>query len=318
MNKELDQYIHNLTKNDTKTLSGKALKVAEECGELAKAILPLESSAGTLHKFPNKIKALEEVADVYLAAISVAYDLGFAYEDFEEMVYKKTLYWQEIQQRESKINPNKIPFEIHVTVKPHQLITTRIDDFKNACSNLGVKPVVLDLQDSESKPIIGDVMTSSIHIGNNVSALNEVERIARGLENHGFTLVRKKIETAPWHPAAPQRDGDEMPPNCYFETHIGCIITNDEIKDHVQEFAKIYGAHLSRNILKKYEDGSYKQMLTLRHSKGNYVNFAVVAKSLYDELIQRGVICGKLNIEFSIYDTKVSHDSSWIKQSKEV
>ena len=62
MNKELLDYIQELSKRDKKSLTSKALKVSEEQGELAKAILPFESAYACRHRFVDKYKILEEVA----------------------------------------------------------------------------------------------------------------------------------------------------------------------------------------------------------------------------------------------------------------
>ena len=47
MNTELLSYIQKLSIRDKKTLSQKALKVTEECGELARVVLPFDNAAGT-------------------------------------------------------------------------------------------------------------------------------------------------------------------------------------------------------------------------------------------------------------------------------
>jgi len=39
---------------------------------------------------------LEEVADVILCAVSVAYEIGATDEELEEMIYNKTVQWQGI------------------------------------------------------------------------------------------------------------------------------------------------------------------------------------------------------------------------------
>ena len=60
MNTQLLDYIKKLSLDDKKTLSQKALKVAEESGELAKVVLPFDNAAGTIHRFIEKGRILEE------------------------------------------------------------------------------------------------------------------------------------------------------------------------------------------------------------------------------------------------------------------
>jgi hypothetical protein len=81
-------------------------------------------------------------------------------------------------------------------------------------------------------------MTSSKHFGDNRSSYEECERIANHLTKFGFKVVRKKIETVPYHPAAPTiTTGEPITNGCYFESHIGVIIT-PERKEDLQEFVE--------------------------------------------------------------------------------
>jgi hypothetical protein len=65
-------YIRHLTASDRKTFVQKAAKAAEEVGELAKVALPFENAHGTTHRFIDRGRILEEVADVALTVASVA------------------------------------------------------------------------------------------------------------------------------------------------------------------------------------------------------------------------------------------------------
>ena len=306
----LSDFIKELTDQDTKSLSQKALKVCEESGELAKVVLPFDNAGGTLHRFVDKQRILEEVADIYLTAISIAYSLGFDDNEIEETITTKAKKWADLQQAESKVK-GKIPFEIHVTVK-----ATDTDKFINDCKEIGVKPIVLDLQTKDKN--IKDVMTSSVHMGTNYSAYEELERIVYHLHAREYEVVREKIETVPWHPAAPSSKSAStvMPTNCYFETHIGVNVPNIwERKESLQEIAIQNDAHMSRNAFKVHDDGSYMQMITLRKYDGTYESFEHDANALYDMIIQCDFEVEKRITEFSIYDTKVSHDAEWLKNN---
>ena len=252
------KYIRTLTRKDTKNLSQKALKVCEEAGELARAVLPYENAAGTTHRFTAKEHILEEVADLFLTSISVAMDLGYTDEEIEEVIERKTLKWAGLQTREEKVTW-PVPFEIHISVKD-----VPQDDFRRVCRALDVKPIVLALQVGDS--VLDDVMTSSKHFGDNRSAYTEMKRISGGLVRSGFTVVREKIETVPWHPGAPSdQDADPvMPKDCYFETHIGVIVGPEQDRVPLDEIARRMDAHLSRNMFKQLDDHTYVQMITYR------------------------------------------------------
>ena len=341
-----NEFIKNLSMADRKTLSQKCLKVTEEVGELAKAILPFDSAPGTNHRFVDKNKILEEIADVHLTNISIAYSLGFTDEEINDMVYKKTIKWSEMQAKEDKAQ-FPLPFEIHITVdlnkSTHATMKYLLDEkkldktlykettgfdylistFKGICQEAKVKPIVLDLELKDSNTI-KDVMTSSKHIGDNRSAFEECERIVNYLESKGLLVVRKKIETVPWHPKAPSKVEEEMPEGCYFESHIGVAILPED-KDELDIFVhhtlkdkhliRLDGtAKLSQNFFKKSNDGSrFVNMLTYRSHSGTYDRFSKEVDSIKTLLVEYGFQFEKVEVEFSVYDTNVSHDSQWIK-----
>jgi NTP pyrophosphatase (non-canonical NTP hydrolase) len=342
MNEDLQEYIKSLSVKDTKTLSQKLGKVMEEAGELARVTLPFDNAAGTTHRFIEKERVLEESVDTILSAISMAYDLGFSHDDIEEMMWRKAQKWQGIQAKEEKIE-YPIPYEIHVTVdleryfidsyvkkqfnggtimypdkdrkeEQQRLRDNAIEHFKETCEEIGVKPIVLDLENS-GKSVMKDVMTSHRHMGTNTSAYRDAKKLESLLEDAGFEVVRVKIETVPWHPAAPTKPGDKMPEDCYFEAHIGCVITPEE-KPLLEHNTKKFGAHLSRNFFKKIEGGKFVNMLTLRESDVTYDQFEKNLEAIKARLVEENIEFEfeKVITEFSIYDTKVSHDFKWVEK----
>ena len=331
----LNEYIRNLSIQDKKTLSQKALKTCEEVGELAKAILPFDSAPGTNHRFIDRDKVLEEIADVYLTNISIAYSLGFTDEEIEDMIQRKSVKWQEIQAKEDNAS-FPLPFEIHITVDMSRIVDGDgdsirgrklfVDDFKKQCQYLGVKPIVIELQLENGT--LEDVMTSSKHFGDNRSAYEDSERIANKLIKLGYRVVRKKIETVPWHSAAPIIDGILPIPNgCYFESHIGVVITPDE-KQELNNFVEALNtgledtgvggvAKLSQNFFKKSNDGSkFINMLTYRNNVCGYNTFKDEVEMIKESLISSEFIYEKVEVEYAIYDTNVTHDDVWLKEKE--
>jgi NTP pyrophosphatase (non-canonical NTP hydrolase) len=308
MKNELLDFIKVLSKADKKTLLQKALKTSEEVGELAKAVLPYENAPSTNHRFSDKENILEEVADVILCALSVAYNLGLEDEQIEEMLWDKAKFWSSLQSREKK-HPFPLPFEIHVTVK-----NADRDKFIQACQELSVKPILLDLQNQDGVVVLKEVMTSSKFVGNNQQVYEEICRIAQGLKDAGFDVVREKIETVPWHPSAPSKEHgvQDMPKNGYFESHIGIIVSNEQ-RGEVSEIAKQFSAHLSKNTRKSLGNGKEKLMLTFRLYQGVFEDFKEKSGRLYLELQNKGFEPEREIIEFALYDTKISHDVAWIK-----
>ena len=326
MSKYINDFIKDLSIKDKKTLSQKTLKLVEEVGELSRVILPFDSAPGTNHRFSDRERILEEVVDVYLSNISIAHSLGFTEEEFNEMLNKKTDKWAKLQLKEDEVT-FPLPYEIHVTIDLEKLLETNftIDRFKEDCKSIEVKPIVLDLE--MKKGTLKDVMTSSKHFGDNRSAYEEANRIANKLTSFGYKVVRNKIETVPWHPAAPTSNtGEPIPNGCYFESHIGVVITPDE-KEKLQEFvqglndrctdAGVIGlggtCKLSQNFFKKSKDGSkFVNMLTYRDNMTCRKRFEIEVDAIKYSLEYCGFEFEKVEVEYALYDTNVNHDSKWI------
>jgi hypothetical protein len=301
-----------LSAQDTKTVSGCVLKVFEEGGELSGAAQPFDGLDGSHHRLASRRDVLEECVDGILANLSIVCKLGFDQADFDDMMSQKMAKWA-TKQRSQAVMQQSIPYEIHVTVTHADL-----DAFRKACVQLNVKPIILDLQNAQQ--VVQDVMTSSVVMGNNNTARIEMERISEGLTAAGFTVVREKIETVPWHPAAPSEEygQSEMPKDCYFESHIAVLITDDAVKSHVQSLCAERNLHLSRNAMKRYENGSYRQMITYRAYTGTREHFLQVLQSHVDALRLIQTTEGPLDIdkvitEFSLFDSRVHHDRSWLQ-----
>jgi len=310
MNNELLGFIRTLSENDTKNLCQKALKTTEEVGELAKSVLPYENAAGTLHRFIDRGIILENAVDTMLCALSIAYDLKFTDEEIEQMMLDKARKWSGLQLKESKAK-FPLPFEMHITIKvPENSDQSFLDSFNMYCKGNKIKPIIIDLEKG-GEMILRDVMTSSVHFGNNNTALEAANRIAFDLTAIGYTVVRVKIETVPWHPAAPCIGDGELPPNTYFESHLR-IVTTEDRKPVLEEIAYKAGAHLSRNFFKKLNEKEYIIMMTLRSNQDCKESFELLTSNLKDELDINDFEVDKVEIEFAIYDTKTSHDSKWI------
>lgn len=319
MNQKLLDYIRHLSKTDKKSLSEKALKTAEEVGELAKVVLPYVSAYATNHRFVEKERILEESVDTILCALSVAYDLDFTDEEVETMMKLKSEKWAKLQKGEVDLK-YPIPFEIHITVANDEQDACSVDYFRNTCVLVGVKPILLDLQSMDGT-ITKDVMTSSTHFGTNTTAYAEAQRVVSLIRLAGLNVVRTKIETVPWHPAAPKWETDTMPENCYFEAHIPVIMQPDR-KSALEYHLSLWNrgtnprVHMSQNAFKKHADGSVTIMLTYRTTTAGVtpfdeaVNRIIASVSMWGNTDHWSV--GKVHKEFSIYDTKMSHDAEWL------
>ena len=92
MTHELIEQIRRLSLKDTKSLSQQGLKLAEECGELAKVILPFENADGTRHRFVDRQALVDGVSDVILVALSIAFKMKIHDDKLIAMIQKKAHY----------------------------------------------------------------------------------------------------------------------------------------------------------------------------------------------------------------------------------
>jgi hypothetical protein len=164
-------------------------------------------------------------------------------------------------------------------------------------------------------------MTSSKHFGDNRTAYEESKRIVNDLESKGYKVVRNKIESVPWHPSAPvMSTGKEIPNGCYFESHIGVTIypgQKGELNDFVKSLKSLIDlsgtAKLSQNFFKKSKDGSkFVNMLTYRSNMCGSPKFKLEVEGIKHLLQEEGFDFEKVEVEYAVYDTNVTHDAKWI------
>lgn len=170
---------------------------------------------------------------------------------------------------------------------------------------------MLDLESSPGHVVQQDVMTSSKHLGDDFSAMEEMLRIKNALAGAGFEVLRQKIESEPSHRLAPQQLGDAMPPNTYFESHVAFLI-QESARERLKEIAVRNRAHISRNPFKKTEQGLVV-MVTLRDYQSPFCVFQKHVETLLHDASQVGFLpCKKIEVEFAVYDSNIHHDQSWI------
>lgn len=309
MTPDVLDFIRTLSLNDQKTLSQKALKLAEECGELAGYVLPYESASGTIHKIANKDHLLEESVDTILVALSVAFSLGYDIDHIQSMMQNKALYWASLQQNQGEVDCNKIPHEIHVTVEA----AADVEQYKEDCRKIGVKPIVLDLH-TKTTGVIKDVMTSQIVVGTTTEAFAAMDKTKVALREAGYNVVRGKIEAAPWHPSAPTvRNGLKHAADNYFESHIEVHVERDG--QYTVEFLKDilsgYKVHVSSNAFKSFAQYS-TVMTTIRRDDVPLEAFKRQLEMVKRRITEVGfTMSEKVIIEYSIFDSKITHDKGW-------
>lgn len=209
----------------------------------------------------------------------------------------------------------KLPYEFHVTVEATE---TNTEAFRREADELGVKAIVLDLGINHGNEL-SDYMTSSTSmLETDEEAFSEMYRISFGLMREGFNVIRNKIETAPWHPNAPQTEGEIIPDGPYFEAHLAVACPPEavpELRAGVQGAADRVPMHLSRNAFKPVEAGKLTIMATLRDYEACYSKFSADVQTAQDILSELGFELKKPPItEFALYDSNTDQDNVWMNQ----
>lgn len=90
--------IYELTQTDPKTLQERALKLSEEAGELAQAVLSATGAPGSAYKGQDFADVREEAVDAAIVALSVLAQASESREAFEaeldRLMVEKCAKWQ--------------------------------------------------------------------------------------------------------------------------------------------------------------------------------------------------------------------------------
>jgi len=91
--------IFELTQQDPKSLQERALKLAEEAGELAQAVLSVTKAPGSAYKNHSLADVREEAVDAAIVALSVLAQASSGKEEFEaelnRLMAEKCAKWRE-------------------------------------------------------------------------------------------------------------------------------------------------------------------------------------------------------------------------------
>lgn len=197
-------------------------------------------------------------------------------------------------------------YEIHVTVKSDG----EISQFIEACSLLEVKPLVVQLAGGS---VPDDVMTSSEFEGTPSELRDECVRILVGLAAMSWTVVRCKVECAPFHSKVREIQPAQILPSQYFECHIPVAVSTGDDLGALRALCRLYDIHMSANAF-KIDQEVQTIMLTYRSSDHCYDSFskevlhrvAVIREALYHTTAPI--------VEFAIFDSKRDHDNVWLSK----
>jgi len=202
-------------------------------------------------------------------------------------------------------------YEIHITVK-----TTNIEKFKIDCKEIGVKPIVIEIQNEDL--FEKQVMTSSKYIGDDYTI--ELGLLTSALVHKGYEIIRQKVEIKP--------EENKHKDFIYYESHFRLKFPKvvgfkfnilERLRNELNGYAlsdlcKELNFHLSKNILKSDEHYIY-QMITYRNYNKSYDEFVShldVMKKRLSEVDEISI--DKVEIEEAIFDSNINVDNNWFKK----
>ena len=187
-------------------------------------------------------------------------------------------------------------YEIHITV-----LTPNIEQFKNDCSYIGVKPIVIETQNKKNE-FEQQVMTSSKY--EDAHYIVRLINLSKQLKSLGYKILRQKVEIKPEY--------NKHNLHKYYETHLRIKYPKNESNENLKRFCSHTKFHLSKNLFKVDKEFNY-QLLTFRTSDMSYDQF-------YD-YVEKSLDClknayhynyDKIEIEEAILDTNIDIDKNWL------
>ena len=92
-------YIQKVSAKEKKTLTQRVLKLQEEVGEIAEAVLKEEMASGMGRKKKRKDEIPAECVDIILVAIDIFFSTGKKDADLHKLLLKKAAKWQSKQSK---------------------------------------------------------------------------------------------------------------------------------------------------------------------------------------------------------------------------
>ncbi|MDX3225988.1 hypothetical protein [Streptomyces sp. ME19-01-6] len=212
-------------------------------------------------------------------------------------------------------------FEIHVTVRP---VTGRADSpvpygaLERYAAERAWKftHIVLDRGRAPSQP-----MLTLRADGTLPAARSAAESAAAGLAGAGFTVVRTKIEAAPWAAGVPvsDEDGRALGPRYYFEHHLKLLLAEPpppDVRNALTELVAAHAAHLSRNARRVRPDGRAERFVTQRCRLVGRDTAGRRLRALTADLRAGGHEIVSMEREFVVYDSDEGLDAGWIVEEE--
>ena len=203
-------------------------------------------------------------------------------------------------------------FETHLTVRLGEV--RGIDALMAWAKRRGVKCVHILLARGETA---SQPMLTRRGRGVLSGELAAAADLASAVEAAGFPVVRTKVEASPWNEGVPQTDEEAagQPADRHFEHHVRLVLGPDADLSALEALARSRAGHLSRNALRRRDDGREERFVTQRCYGVGQPAARRALGALVAALESAGYEVADVEEEFVVYDSNAALDAGWIDGS---
>jgi hypothetical protein len=201
-------------------------------------------------------------------------------------------------------------FEGHLTIQVHT--SDELTQFQNWCAVRGCRCVRIVLERGEHRE--QPMATWTRHNSTLPVVLEESKRFASDLSLESLSVVRVKLEAAPYNESVPRHDSEAEiePKSHYFEHHVKLTRPEKAMLTSLLALCERSHAHLSRNAFRRTEPGWIERFVTLRtYGVGRQTSEEKLQK-LLEELKILGEQIVEFESEYCVYDSNLALDAGWL------
>ncbi|MET7855757.1 hypothetical protein ABZS81_00725 [Streptomyces sp. NPDC005318] len=203
-------------------------------------------------------------------------------------------------------------FETHLTVRlgADAAAGARLERWAGL-NGLKLTRIVLDRGAVPDQPMLTERGRGTLAEQRAVARLRAAE-----LRAAGFSVVRVKIEAAPWNEEIPRTavEAAALSPVCHFEHHVKLLLSGEAEVAMARAVAERHSAHLSRNARRAALQGRHERFVTQRCRGVGRTQARVRLDALLGALAAAGLEVTETEEEFVVHDDHPAVDAGWIDE----
>ncbi|MET7788205.1 hypothetical protein ABZS93_16570 [Streptomyces sp900116325] len=203
-------------------------------------------------------------------------------------------------------------FETHLTLRPDDRTVSgpRLERWAGQ-HGLKFTRILLDRGAVRDQPMLTEQGRGTLAEQRAAARLRSAE-----LRAAGFSVVRVKIEAAPWNEDIPRTadEADGLSPVCHFEHHIKLLLSGEQEVASARDVAERHSAHLSRNARRAARNGRHERFVTQRCRGVGRPEARGRLDGLLGALAAAGLEMAEVEEEFVVHDDHPAVDAGWIDE----